>query len=124
MISICGCSGRLAAAIYVVSSILSGCNTPVVNPGPVGSRPSGGGPAAPEAAQAYPEMKAEDAVTVRPQSASYYHEVKSGETLGRIAKNYGVTVDELVRANGLSEPDRLQPGQLIYVPGRSASTTK
>lgn len=107
----------------MVASFVSGCNSPVVNPGRVKSPPPTVEPVTSDSGGTYPEMKAGEAVTIRLQSASYYHEVKPGETLGRIAKKYGATVDELVRANGLSEPDRLQPGQLIYIPGRNGSAT-
>jgi LysM repeat protein len=42
-------------------------------------------------------------------------EVKSGDVLGKLAKNSGSTVEEIKKINQLSD-DRLQPGQTIYVP--------
>src|SRR5207237_1054394 len=40
-----------------------------------------------------------------------------GETLWRIARTYGVTVEELQRANGLSVPAQLEVGARLFVPG-------
>ncbi|WP_106830011.1 peptidoglycan DD-metalloendopeptidase family protein [Parabacteroides pacaensis] len=42
-----------------------------------------------------------------------YHRVKSGETLGKIAKMYGTTVNELCRLNGLKSTSTLRIGQAI-----------
>lgn len=45
------------------------------------------------------------------------HTVAAGETLGSIARRYGVDVDELARANGISNPNRIQVGQKLTVSG-------
>lgn len=42
-----------------------------------------------------------------------YHRVKSGETLGKIARMYGTTVGELCRLNGLKTTSVLRIGQAI-----------
>lgn len=42
-----------------------------------------------------------------------YHRVKSGETLGKIARMYGTTVNELCRLNGLKSTSTLRIGQSI-----------
>ncbi len=42
-----------------------------------------------------------------------YHRVRSGETLGKIARKYGTTVGELCRLNGLRETSTLRIGQSI-----------
>jgi len=44
------------------------------------------------------------------------HRVRQGETLWSIARNYGVTVDKIVVANSLSDPNRLQPGMDLQIP--------
>jgi len=49
-----------------------------------------------------------------------YHTVAPGETLWRIGKMYDVEVEELIRANSISNPERIEIGQEIYVPGASA----
>lgn len=47
--------------------------------------------------------------------------VQKGDTLGKIALRYGTTVAELLRLNGLSNPDVLAIGQTLKVPGGSGA---
>lgn len=42
--------------------------------------------------------------------------VKQDDTLWKIAKKYGSTVDDIVRVNGIENPDRLSVGEKIYIP--------
>jgi LysM repeat protein len=49
------------------------------------------------------------------------HVVEAGETLLSIAQNYGITVDEIVTANALANPNLLTPGQTLVIPGVSAA---
>ena len=44
-----------------------------------------------------------------------YHEVKKGETLYRISKQYGITVDELRRLNKLPPNQPIEIGQKLLV---------
>ena len=44
------------------------------------------------------------------------HTVKAGETLGTIAKQYGVGVQQLVEVNKLANPDFLQAGWTLQIP--------
>ncbi|MCI6521890.1 MAG: M23 family metallopeptidase [bacterium] len=54
-----------------------------------------------------------------------YHRVKSGDTLGKIARMYGMTVNELCRLNGLKSTSTLRIGQSIRCSaGVEASSTK
>ena len=45
------------------------------------------------------------------------HKVEKGQTLYRIARTYGLTVDELMAANGIEDPTTLQIGQELVIPG-------
>ena len=45
------------------------------------------------------------------------HTVAAGETLGMLAQRYGTTVEDLMKLNGLGNPDLLQVGQALQVPG-------
>ncbi len=47
---------------------------------------------------------------------SIVHVVQRGENLFRIALRYGVTVDALVAANGLSDASRIYAGQRLVIP--------
>lgn len=54
-----------------------------------------------------------------------YHRVKSGDTLGKIARMYGTTVNELCRLNGLKSTSTLRIGQSIRCSaGVEPSSTK
>jgi murein DD-endopeptidase MepM/ murein hydrolase activator NlpD len=44
-----------------------------------------------------------------------------GETLSSLSRRYGVPLSTIVRANGISDPSRVQAGQRIYIPGVSES---
>jgi LysM repeat protein len=48
--------------------------------------------------------------------APLYHTVKWGETLSRIARMYSVTVQELMKANGLANANVLYQGQKLVIP--------
>lgn len=42
--------------------------------------------------------------------------VKSGDSLWKIAKRFGSTVDDIARVNGMEKPDKLMAGEKIYIP--------
>ena len=42
--------------------------------------------------------------------------VKKGDTLWKIAKKFGSTVDEIARTNGIEDVNMIMPGQKIYIP--------
>lgn len=44
------------------------------------------------------------------------HLVQAGQTLGAIALRYGVTVEAILQANGLTDPNRLDVGQVLVIP--------
>jgi peptidoglycan-N-acetylglucosamine deacetylase len=45
------------------------------------------------------------------------YKVQSGDTLGSIAKRYGTTVQAIVSANNLANPDSIKVGQQLVIPG-------
>ena len=47
------------------------------------------------------------------------HHVRSGENLVLISKKYGITTNDIARANQLKNPNMLQEGQLLLVPASS-----
>ena len=57
-----------------------------------------------------------------PELISVRHKVAPGETMYRIAKNYGITVEELSAANGISDPRTLALGQELLIPGFDTPT--
>ena len=49
------------------------------------------------------------------------HVVARGETIYSISRFYQVTADELMRANGITDPSRLQLGGRLVIPSRSST---
>jgi LysM repeat protein len=49
------------------------------------------------------------------------HTIRSGETLSEIASSYNVTVQEIVQANGLEDPNRIVTGQNLIIPGSGSA---
>ncbi|MFA5060457.1 MAG: peptidoglycan DD-metalloendopeptidase family protein [Candidatus Omnitrophota bacterium] len=46
-----------------------------------------------------------------------YHKVRPGETLWRIAKLYGVDVDDIIQSNRIPNVAHIEKDQLIFIPG-------
>lgn len=51
-----------------------------------------------------------------PAASGSSHRVKPGETLSEIARYYGVTINALKAANGLSDANYIYVGQRLYIP--------
>jgi LysM repeat protein len=56
-----------------------------------------------------------------PSGGSATHIVQAGENLYRIGLRYGLTVDQMLAANGLSNPDQVYAGQILTISGRNGS---
>jgi LysM repeat protein len=54
--------------------------------------------------------------TIPPTATPVTYTVKSGDTLGGIATELGISMEALMAANGLSDPDELAVGQVLLVP--------
>lgn len=52
-----------------------------------------------------------------PTGPGLYHQVQRGENLFRIGKAYGVSHLELARVNAIDDPNKLEVGQKVFVPG-------
>lgn len=69
------------------------------------------------AAEAQPEsVPVAEAAPANPPSP-VIHIVQRGETLFKIAQSYGLTVNDLVQANGISDPTLIYSGQQLVIPG-------
>jgi LysM repeat protein len=90
---------------------------PILQPGQQLNVPNCGQQAAPvEDSAAAPAPT--DAMAAPPGGEIYT--VQSGDTLMIIAQRYGVTIAEIVAANGLTNPDRLDIGQQLVIPPPSS----
>ncbi len=56
------------------------------------------------------------AVSLKAQSGVSYHKVSRGQTLWRIARLYGMDVDELVSMNNIRDSSKLEVGQQLIIP--------
>jgi len=56
-------------------------------------------------------------------TGSQVHTVQRGENLFRIAQRYGVTVEALAQANGVTNPAFIYAGQQLTIPGSGTPTT-
>ena len=52
------------------------------------------------------------------------HTVQSGESLGVIARKYGISVGELAAANNITDPSKVRAGQSLVIPGYKGTGTK
>lgn len=50
--------------------------------------------------------------------------VEKGDTLGRIARDHGVSLSELVEANNISNANLIHPGQVLVIPGEKGEPTQ
>lgn len=69
-----------------------------------------GGSSAPVEESRTPESAA--TATTTPQ----IYQVQAGDNLTRIANRFGVSVEAIVQANNLANPNRIAPGDLLLIP--------
>ncbi|MEO8393551.1 MAG: LysM peptidoglycan-binding domain-containing protein, partial [Chloroflexota bacterium] len=72
----------------------------------------------PEAASPEPTLAATDLPAV--QDSLIVHRVTRGETIFRIASEYGVSVNAIVQANQIADPEMIYAGQDLVIPGIQA----
>ncbi|WP_051240619.1 peptidoglycan DD-metalloendopeptidase family protein [Tepidiphilus margaritifer] len=94
---------RRVAFLLGWTVVLAGCSSAVK--APVADRSTG----SPSTAST-PAAKAPEAA-----SGPVYHVVQPGETLRGIARQYGVTTEELISLNQLSDPNRIVVGQRLKI---------
>jgi LysM repeat protein len=59
---------------------------------------------------------------IPPAAGETEHLVRSGETLGALARRYEVTIDAIVTRNALADPDRIIAGRSLIIPDPVAAT--
>ena len=70
---------------------------------------------APRPAAEAPAPKAEFGSAYPKEGASYT--VQKGDSLGAIAKKTGAKAQDIIDANKIADPSRIQAGQVLFVPG-------
>jgi LysM repeat protein len=92
---------------------LSG-DAPILQPGQVLKLPN----CIPGESIATPTPTTEDNGNPAPQASQEIYTVKSGDTMGAIATRFGVTVNAILEANNLDNPNRLSIGQTLIIPAK------
>jgi LysM repeat protein len=78
------------------------------------SAPASSAPPAPPASSAPPATAAPSS----PAASGQKYVVEPGDTLSAIAEKFGVTMQQIIDANRLQNPDVLLVGQELIIPGR------
>ena len=90
-------------------------------PGAAASAPAAALPAAGAPALGLAASVPASAPPDKPAGDLQRHVVKAGETLGGIAHKYGVRQGDIAVANNITDPRKIQPGQELVIPARSAA---
>jgi len=53
-----------------------------------------------------------------PSPEAITYTVRAGDTLAKIAGQFGTTVEEIVEANDIEDPNRIEVGQVLIMPQR------
>lgn len=86
---------------------------------PVAATAKGTAGPTPKATEATPA-----AVAARASVDGIKHVVKSGETLGTIARTYGVKQGDIAVANNISDPAKIKAGTELIIPGWQSPASK
>jgi LysM repeat protein len=106
------------AALVVASVILLAAPSVLHLGGDNGAGPAGSGSPAASGAAASSSL----AATVKPAPTTTIYVVKSGDTLLKIAKKFGITVDQLIAANKqIKNPNKIGVGAELKIPVPVAS---
>ena len=97
--------------------------TPVQTPAPAQTpaptqtqKPAAQQPTAQQPTEQQPVAQQPAEQTPTPTSSGQTYTVRSGDTLGKIAKRYGTTVEDLVRLNGIQDENVIGVDQVLNIP--------
>ncbi|MDE6651267.1 MAG: LysM peptidoglycan-binding domain-containing protein, partial [Paramuribaculum sp.] len=69
------------------------------------------------------DAKTSSAKSQKPAAAAVTnHKLKTGDNLSSLARKYGVTVDQIMKANNMTS-DRLRAGETIKIPAKTQSNS-
>ncbi|MCY1079399.1 M23 family metallopeptidase [Archangium sp. miwbw1] len=102
------------AAAFLLLALLATTGCAVV---PGATRPTPDSDLAPASEQPPVELGELREPHPEPELVSVRHTVAPGETMYRISRTYGITVEELSEANGITDPRTLSVGQELIIPG-------
>lgn len=97
------------APIAQDSGAASGANAPA------GASLSAQNTGAPPAA---PQPTATEEAPDEPSRSTFEYAVQSGDTLAILAGRFDVTIEEIIAVNDMDDPNRLEIGQIVNIPGQ------
>lgn len=112
-------AGTTSAAIKTLNHLKSD----TVRAGQELTLPAGNAAASALAASSTNAETDANAAAAKATPGGVHHVVKTGETLGTIAKHYGITRRELAVANNIADPLKLRAGQDLVIPNPKTGTT-
>ena len=71
-----------------------------------------------------PEVPTPTPGVEEPTGTATEYTVKKGDTLWAISRAFGVTVEEIVAANAIANPDEIHTGEVFTIPAKKESTDK
>ena len=104
---------RRAGTTVAALKAANGMKNDIIRPGMVLHLPSGSEVAAAAAGDALPAGKSKS-------TGAMTYDVKPGEKLREIARKLDVSYSDLIKANNITDPAKVQPGTSLVVPGWKA----
>ncbi len=105
--------------IAPVCGVLVACTTPAAQP-PASVEPVLNVTSVPTQDTAATEAALQEEAIPTPVPREYT--VKDGDTLSAIAARFGATVDDIIALNNIADPNALQVGQNLLIPGGALPT--
>ena len=113
-----GFGGAFLVPALVDVPVPNGALAPTPTASPTASStaaPTDTGTSTPSPARS-PQSSASAGASSTPRSSSTTYVVQRGDILSAIAARFGVTVQAIVDANGLKDPNHIEPGQRLIIP--------
>jgi LysM repeat protein len=115
---------ELASANHLKTSAVLHVGQKLIIPSKTASAPTAGAAAPIAATTAATPMAEQASVPGAATTEATKHTVKPGETLGGIARKYGVRQGEIAVANNITDPRKIQPGQELIIPAHTTAASK
>jgi LysM repeat protein len=123
---------RIAVLLLVAQSLISACSI-TIGP-PPSTTPGPGEPTNTPIEQVHFDVTHVPSPTAVPPTstpgpgaavpgATGKYTIKPGDTLSGIAQEFGITVEDLVKLNNITDPNQIQAGQVLTVPAKGAATS-
>jgi LysM repeat protein len=106
----------ILSAAVILTILLLGKDTPSLSPPTPTTTPT------PQATETPTSTPTPSPVASPTPSGPFVYTVQEGDTLTAIAQTYGVSVEEIVAANNLADPNALQIGQTLIIPNVTPPT--